>query len=373
MVSIYELALARIHGIGPRTAIELLKHIGSAEELFRMSRSDLQIIFPAKERTINDILNKTMFARCEQELNFITKYNIRSYFIAQPSYPKRLKNIPDAPVCLFIDGKGDVDRKHVVSIVGSRKATDYGRIMTNEIVNELKNIDDVIVVSGLAYGIDSASHRQSLSCDIPTFAVLGHGLDRVYPREHFALSQQMKEKGGLISEFFTQTPVSPYTFPQRNRIIAGLCDLVIVVEAAKRGGALITARLANDYNRDVLAVPGRCGDIYSEGCNFLIETNRANILSSPKSIEKLMFWEQVPQQVTNIAETIQQIKTDTKTDNLKGKQKTVYSILKGKGELDIDTLAIESNISVYELSALLLELELEDYVISKPGKVYKAL
>lgn len=376
MVNIYELALARTTGIGPRIAIELLKHIGSAEELFKLNRNDLQTIFKTKHKTIDSILNKTMFPICEQELNFITKYNIHSYFLTDNSYPQRLKDIPDTPICLFVDGKGDLNKKHIVSIVGSRQATDYGRMMTDAIVRELKSFGDIAIISGLAYGIDSMAHRQSLSNNIPTFGVLGHGLDMIYPKDHYTLSQQMKENGGLITEYFSHTPITPYNFPQRNRIIAGLSDLVIVVEAAKTGGALITARLANDYNRDVLAVPGRCNDKYSEGCHFLIESNRANILSSPKSIAKLMMWDDVPQQISNTIETLRKdspVTIDAKADNLKGRQKKIYSTLKEKGELDIDTLAIETNISVFELSALLLELELEDYVRSKPGKVYKAL
>lgn len=372
MVTIYELALARTPGIGPRIAIELLKHLGSAEALFKLNRQDLQTIFKAKNRTIDSIVNKSMFATCEQELNFIAKYNLRSYFITNDSYPHRLQNIPDAPICLFVDGKGDLEKRHVVSIVGSRKATDYGRMMTEEIIQELRHFNDITTVSGLAYGIDSMAHRQSLANDIPTFGVLGHGLDMIYPKEHYNLSQQMKEKGGLVTEYFSHTPISPYNFPQRNRIIAGLSDLVIVIEAAKTGGALITARLANDYNRDVIAVPGRYNDKYSEGCNFLIESNRAHILSSSKSIAKLMMWEEVPQQINHLVQTIVENKQDSKADRLQGKQKTIYSTLKQKGELDIDTLAIETDISVYELSALLLELELEDYVVSKPGKIYKA-
>ncbi|MDY6381300.1 MAG: DNA-processing protein DprA, partial [Synergistales bacterium] len=175
MVNIYELALAKTPGIGPRMAVELLNHIGSAEELFRLNRNDLQAIFKSKYKTIDSILNKTMFATCEKELNFVEKYNIRSYFFTDDSYPQRLKNIPDAPICLFVDGKGDLNGKHVVSIVGSRQATDYGRMMTDAIVRELKSFGDIAIISGLAYGIDSMAHRQSLSNNIPTFGVLGHG------------------------------------------------------------------------------------------------------------------------------------------------------------------------------------------------------
>lgn len=370
MVNIYELAYSKIHGIGSKTALDLLSMVSSPENLFSLNRKDLQAIFKNREKTIDDILNKTMFRRCEQELNFLEKNNIRSYFVTHSSYPQNLKQIPDPPICLFVDGKGDLNSKHIVSIVGSRRATPYGQSMTEQIVQELKKMD-VIVVSGLAYGIDSASHRTALKCDIPTFAVLGHGLDRIYPSEHYNLAQSMKEQGGLISEFFTGTNVSPYTFPQRNRIIAGLSDLVIVVEAAKKGGALITARLANDYNREVFAVPGRIGDKYSEGCNFLIYSSRAHILSSLTNIASLMSWP-IEERIVFESVTTEETKND-KADSLSEKQKTIYLTLKKNGEMDIDTLAFECKISVNELSAFLLELELEDFVLSKPGKVYKAL
>ena len=207
MVNIYELAFSKIYGIGPKTAVNLLEHISSPEELFAMTRKDLQAIFHQREKIIDDIINRTMFRRCEQELNFLEKYNIRSYFVTHASYPKNLKNIPDPPICLFVDGRGEFNNRKIVSIVGSRRASPYGQYMTEQIVQELKKMG-VTILSGLAFGIDSASHRAALKNDMPTFAVLGHGLDRIYPSEHYNLAQSMKEQGGLISEFFTGTNVS---------------------------------------------------------------------------------------------------------------------------------------------------------------------
>ncbi|MBR1769003.1 MAG: DNA-processing protein DprA [Bacteroidales bacterium] len=372
MINIYELAFSKIYGIGPKTALNVLNYVGSPENLFSLDRKELQHIFKTRERTINDIINKTMFARCEKELQFIEKFNLRAYFVTNNAYPRRLKNIPDAPLCLFIDGRGDLESKRIVSIVGSRRATDYGIWATERIVETLKQYD-VVTVSGLAYGIDSASHRASLKYDIPTFAVLGHGLDMVYPREHYSLAQQLKERGGLVSEFFTQTAVSPHTFPMRNRIIAGLSDLVIVVESAKKGGSLITARLANDYNRDVMAVPGRITDKFSEGCNFLIESSRAHILSSPSSISRLMGWQKEEKDVFKPLNENPVPEVNSRESTLGKKQSLIYSVLSKRGETDIDTLSVETGISISELSAFLLELELEDFVVAKPGKVYKAI
>lgn len=371
MVSIYELAFTQIYGVGYKTAQEIIKHI-TPEELFSLSKSQLQALFGNKERTINDILSKSMFSRCEQELDFINKFNIHAHFITNDSYPFRLKQIPDAPLCLFVDGNiSNLNNQRIVSIVGSRSNTDYGRYVTEYIVSELKKLN-VCIISGLARGIDAISHKASLSHNIPTFGVLGHGLDMIYPRENFDLAMKMKLQGGLISEYFTKTKPIPYNFPARNRIIAGLSDVVIVVEAAKKGGALITARLANDYNREVIAVPGRLGDIYSEGCNFLIENNRASIFSSLKTFEKVMNWEQVIDTNNNFPQTNEVINVN-KGVNLDGKKKIIYDTLKTKGELDIDNLSIETGMDVSVLSVNLLELELEDYVMAKPGRVYKVL
>jgi DNA processing protein len=366
MVNIYELALTKTYGIGVKSALEILKNLGSAEALFNENEKSLRTIFKTRERTINEILHKTMFEQCEKELEFINKYNIRSYFINGNDYPRRLKNIDDPPICLFVQGSGDLEKERVVAIVGSRNATDYGHLMTENIVQEIKKLN-CTVISGLAYGIDSISHRSCIEKHIPTFGVLGHGLDMIYPKEHFDLAQKMKEEGGLVTEYFTKTEPSAFNFPHRNRIIAGLSDLIIVVEAAKTGGALVTTRLANDYNREVLAVPGRYGDKYSEGCNFLIESNRAAIMADTHSISRIMNWEEVP-------ETIELFKKeDNKGKNLKGNEKKVYEIIKARKEINIDDISIASSLALNELSSTLLSLELSDYIVSKPGKIYKVI
>lgn len=367
MVSIYELAFSKIYGVGFRVGNEILKHL-TPEELFTSSRTSLEALFGGRTRTINDILNKTMFAQCERELDFIIKNNVRSTFLTHEDYPTRLKNIPDAPFCLFVAGRGNLNANRMVAVVGSRNNTEYGRQMTETIVEELQKLN-AVVVSGLAYGIDAISHRAALNRNIPTFGVLGHGLDTIYPKDNWELSQQMQETGGLVTECFTNTMITRFNFPQRNRIIAGLCDVVVVVEAAKKGGALLTARLANDYNREVVAVPGRFGDEYSEGCNFLIESNRAHILSSVKAIAKLMDWNE---RVTEVSLFTNE-ENISKGNELKGPKHKIYKTLKIKGEMDIDSLSVELSMGVNDLSAFLLELELEDYVMAKPGRVYKAL
>ncbi|MBR1626107.1 MAG: DNA-processing protein DprA [Bacteroidales bacterium] len=366
MVDIFQLALTKVSGIGSRTAQELIKHIGSARELFEMNEKDLRLIFKNKEKTIQDIISKQMFDLCEKEMEFMQKYNIRSYFFTDKDYPSRLQQIPDKPLCLFVQGNGSLEYPRVVSVVGSRNYSDYGRLMTEQIIEELQSLG-VIVISGLAYGIDSIAHVCCLNRNIATFAVMGTGMDSIYPKEHFALSQQMLSQGGLVTEYFTKTRPNPYNFPARNRIIAGLSDAVIVIEASKTGGALLTAKLANDYDREVFAVPGRMNDKNSEGCNFLIESDRANILSDVSIIGKIMSW-------NKHSNTTSLFRPETdKGKSLTGLEKKIYYYLKENGEKDIDTLLIDMQTNANDLSSALLNMELCDVIISKPGRIYKAL
>ena len=367
MVDIFQLALTKTAGIGTKTAQAIIEHLGSARALFEMTENDLRQIFKNREATIQSILSKSMFAICERELEFMQKYNIQSYFFTDEDYPSRLKQIPDKPICLFTQGTGNVEYPRIAAVVGSRKCSDYGRYIVEQVTDELQQLG-AIVISGLAYGIDSIAHTSCLNKNIPTFAVMGTGFDRIYPREHFSLAQKIQEQnGGLITEYFTKTQPLPTNFPARNRIIAGLSDIVIVVEASKKGGALLTAKLANDYDREVVAVPGRIDDINSEGCNFLIESNRSHILSNMSIIEKVMSWDK-----NDTSHSIYE-KSKDKGSDLSGLEKRIYYKLKEKGELDIDTLLIEMGVSTNELSSALLNMELCDVIMSKPGRIYKAL
>ncbi len=369
MVDIYQLSLSKTYGIGPRTAKVLMEHLDSAKDLFEMSEKDLRAIFKTREQTIQDILSRKMFNTCEKELEFLNKYNINSFFFTDEDYPIRLKQIPDCPICLFVQGdKQTLEYPRIVAVVGSRKCSDYGKEVVSGVVEELKELG-AVVISGLAYGIDAMAHSYCLNLNIPTFAVMGTGLDYIYPRENFEIAKRLIESnGGLITEYFTNTPPIAPNFPARNRIIAGLSDMVIVVEASKTGGALLTARLANDYNREVLAVPGRINDKNSEGCNFLISSQRATIYSAKESIEKIMSWNK--HKTTH--SLFEQDDTDKGT-NLLGIDKKIYYTLKQEGEMDVDTLLIKTGLTSNELSSSLLNLELCDVVLSKPGKIYKAL
>lgn len=368
MANIYDIAFANIYGVGPAVAREIMENYSSTEELFSESRKCLEAIFKNRTRTIDDILNKTMFAKCEKEMEFMEKYNIRCFFFKDSDYPKKLLQIPDMPICFYYQGTNDLKTDRMIAVVGTRNATKYGKEITEQIVSELKHYN-VGIVSGLAYGIDTAAHHRSIMEDIPTFGVLGHGLDMIYPKQNFDIAKTMIEKGGLITEFMTETKPIPQNFPRRNRIIAGLCDATICVEAAKKGGALLTADLANQYNREVFAVPGRIGDNYSEGCNYLIRTTRANILHNVTDIAELMNWDE-----GNQLSLFKEEKTNAQLKmlaNLSKDEKSIYEYIAGKKEANIDDISIECSLNPSILAGCLLNLELEGIIKCLPGKMYR--
>lgn len=362
MTTIYDIAFANIHGIGPSTAKEILKIYGSAEEFFNESKSNLEKIFKTKTKTINDIVNKTMFNRVEKEMEFMQRYNIKCLFFNNDDYPKRLLELPDNPICLYVQGNCDLNMERMVGVVGTRNPTDYGVEQCQKIVSFLKEYN-VGIVSGLAYGIDSVSHRQSIKEDITTFAVLGHGLDIIYPKDNHGLALEMMNNGGLVTEFMTSTKPEKYNFPRRNRIIAGLCNCLIVVEAAKKSGSLVSADLAMQYNREVFALPGRLGDVYSEGCNYLISSQRANIIHDTKDIIGIMNWD------TNKPSLVKN--KPTKPSRLSNQESIVYDIIEKKDEIHIDDIGLECSLSSSVLASCLLNLELGGIIRCLPKKTYK--
>ena len=334
MASIYDIAFANIHGIGPIMAKEIMQIYSSTEEFFNESRSNLEKIFKTRTKTINEIVNKTMFEKAEKEIEFMEKYKIECLFFKDEKYPKRLLELPDNPICFYFQGNQDLNMNRMIGIV-----------------------------SGLAYGIDAISHRQSIKEDIPTFAVLGHGLDMIYPKENHDLALEMTKNGGLITEFMTGTKPEKYNFPKRNRIIAGLCDCIIVIEAAKKSGSLVTADLSNQYDREVFALPGRVGDVYSEGCNYLISSQRANIIHATKDIIEIMNWD------TNTPKVAK--KEPKKPTHLSKDESIIYDIIAQKEEIHIDDISLDCAINPSVLASCLLNLELEGIIRCLPKKTYK--
>ncbi len=362
MSTLHKIALTFIKSIGPVTAKNLLAYCGSAEKVFSASRKQLLQIPGIGEKTVDAILGTNALTRAAEELIFVEKHAIEVLFFSDENYPKRLKNCIDSPILLYFKGKANLNHTRIISVVGTRNATDYGRNLCRQLAEVLAPYN-VLIVSGLAYGIDVTIHKECISNHIPTVGILGHGLDRLYPQLHKSVAQKMVLNGGLLTEFPILTNPDRQNFPQRNRIIAGIADATIVVEASLKGGALITAEIANSYNKDVYAFPGRTNDLFSEGCNFLIKTNRAGLINNANDLIYYLGWD----------DTVKQNKMQWQTTlhlNLTVNEQKVVDLLKN-GQLSIDDLSIALNIQQSKLAIIILTLEMQSIIVSLPGKVYK--
>jgi len=348
--------------VGSVLARNLLSYCGDAEEVFKAKSKHLAHIPGIGPKTLEFLKNHSALVRAEQELNFIEKYKISTFFLSDDAYPKRLRNCADAPVILYFKGNADLNANKIISVVGTRNATDYGKELCKILIGDLK-VHQPVIISGLAYGIDGAAHKESLKLEVPTVGVLAHGLDRIYPAQHRSIAEKMLECGGLITEFMSGTIPDRENFPKRNRIIAGLADLTIVVEANIKGGALITAELANSYNRDVFAYPGRVNDEFSQGCNFLIKTNRANLITKVADLEYMMGWTRNPELPLKAQLSL--------PINLTEEEQLIADVLMEKGSLAVDDLAILTGFQQSRLALTVLGMEMQGTIISLPGKVYK--
>lgn len=362
--SLYQIALTQIRGVGVVHARNLMKFIGDEEALFKDSDRKLENIPGITKRLISEIKNPQVLRRAEEELEFVIKNNIRLLFFTEENFPQRLANCVDAPILLYAKGECEFNREKVISIVGTRNATRYGQDLCEEFVQDIgENFPDVQIISGLAYGIDICAHRAALQNGLSTVAVLGHGLDRIYPYLHRQTAVEMIENGALLTEFPSKTNPDGHNFVRRNRIIAGMADAVIVVESRERGGSLITADIANSYFKDVFAMPGRINDRMSKGCNRLISDNKALLLQSSKAFFSYMGWEKD----CNNIESKQQELFQTLSEN----EKRVYNNLSQNGSGQINRLAIDLNMPLSELLMTLLELEMKELVKALPGGVYQ--
>ena len=361
MSLLHKIALTLIAKVGHVTARNLLDQFGSAEAIFKAKKKSLMEIPGIGTTTADQILNSDALKRAAEQLKFIEKHNVQVLFIQDDNYPRRLRECFDAPMLLYYKGTADLNHRRIVSIVGTRRATNYGKELCRQLA-EVLSAYDVLIVSGLAYGIDVTAHKESLQFGIPTVGVLGHGLDRLYPAVHKAVAQKMVHNGGLLTEFPLQTIPDRENFPKRNRIIAGLADVTIVVEATSKGGALITAELANSYDRDVYAFPGRTTDEYSQGCNFLIKTNRAGLINHAMDLVYYMGWEEAHQ--PNFPPQVQM------PFGLNSEETQVVEMLKISPAL-IDEISAKINITQSKLAIHLLNLEMQGILTTLPGKIYK--
>ena len=361
MSLVHKIALTLIKNIGSRQAKKLLLAFGDAEAVFSAKKNALLKIEGIGEKIASSIINTDALLRAEKQLAFIEKHKIEVLFYTDANYPKRLRNCYDAPILLYFKGKINFNQKRVVSIVGTRNATPYGKELCKKLIETLLPYN-VLIISGLAYGIDVTAHKESLNCQIPTVGVLGHGLDRVYPTAHADVARNMVANGGLLTEFLPGTNPDKENFPKRNRIIAGLCDVLVVVEASSKGGALITADIANSYSRDVYAFPGRTNDEYSAGCNFLIKTNRAGLINHPKDLIYYLAWEEESTKKKEI-----QVQLPL---NLTEIELQIVGVLKNNS-MSVDELSSTTNLLQSKLAMALLTLEMQGIVITLPGKRYQ--
>jgi DNA processing protein len=360
----YQIALSLIPGVGGITAKKLISYCGGVEAIFREKKAALIKIPGIGENLAKSLLTERAFDRAEKEMLFIEKHRIKTHFFLDKDYPVRLKHCEDGPILIFVKGEARLNAQKVVGIVGTRSITDYGREKCMALVEGLV-AHNALVVSGLAYGVDACAHKKALEVGLETVAVLGHGLDRIYPPLHQQLARKIVGHGALLTDFLTETKPDRENFPKRNRIIAGLCDALIVIEAADSGGALITANIANSYNRDVFALPGRTTDPYSKGCNILIKTNKANLLESVADLEYIMGWELKKDQKKAIQPAL--------FTELDADEEKLVDFLRKNPEAGIDFIVANVGFTVSKTSALLLGLEFKGILKPLPGKVYKLL
>jgi DNA processing protein len=361
MSLIHKIGLTLIQSVGHAHAKKLLDHFGSAESVFKAKKKQLMKVNGIGMAISSLILESNALEEAKKQVSFIEKHKIQVLFYTDKNYPQRLKHCPDAPVLLYYKGNADLNHHRIISVVGTRRATSYGRQLCQQLAETLAPYN-VIIVSGLAYGIDVASHKESLQQNIPTIGVIAHGLDRIYPALHKQVAQKMVLNGGLLTEFLPGTNPDKENFPKRNRIIAGLADATVVVEAALKGGALITADIANSYDRDVFAFPGRTNDLYSEGCNFLIKTNRAALINHSKDLLYYLGWDDVLPERKECQIGL--------TSNLSKDEQHIVNVLEGV-ELSVDQLATRSAVSQSKLALHLLNLEMKGILVALPGKIYK--
>lgn len=356
---LFELALILIDGIGPVMARQLITHCGSAEAVFKESNQRLSKLQGVGPATLKALRTAQTHQRAEEEIRTMEKLGIRAVLLGDPKYPSRLRYCEDSPMVLFYKGDELPLPERMISVIGTRGITPYGMQSCKKIIEELAHYQPVIA-SGLALGVDTVAHKTALDCGLKTIAVLGHGLDRVYPAENRQLAEKICQQGNLFSEIFTGSQPDRQNFPMRNRIVAGMSQATIVIESGIKGGSMITANLAFDYNRDVIAVPGRITDKSFEGCNKLISTNRASVFTSTDDLVNYLGWNDQP-----AAPVQRALFTDLNAD-----EELIVNYLRTHEKAGQDMMGLDLGINSGKMNALLLSMELKGIVQALPGKRY---
>ena len=359
---LYQVALTLVPNIGDVHAKALINIFGDAQSIFKAKKKDLEIIEGIGTVRAKSIKEFTDFSSSETEIKFIEKFKIAPLFITDDNYPRRLLNCYDSPALLYYRGNADLNTARVISVVGTRNNSDYGKLVCEKFIEGLQS-ENILVVSGLAFGIDTIAHKTALKNNLLTVAVLAHGLDRIYPQQNKTLAKEITAQGGLLTDFISNTNPDKQNFPKRNRIVAGMCDAVVVIESGKKGGSLITAELGNGYNKDVFAIPGRTNDTKSEGCNYLIKNNKAALINSADDFLEMMNWKAT-------------VKPSTKKQRelfieLTPDEKIIVDILQQQESIQIDELYFKTGLSSSAVATALLMLEMQNVIICLPGKLYK--
>ncbi len=360
----YLLALQKVKNIGDISAKKLLKHFGSAKAVFEAAKRNAIDVMDVGVVMISSLKKFDDWQKVETELKYIEQNNIQAISIFDESYPYKLQHAPDGPILFFYKGQDVLNQSKIISIVGTRNITSYGKRMVAEIIEDLADYKPVII-SGLAYGVDVEAHLNALKNDLPTVGVLGHGFQRIYPAIHRKVADRMLDQGGLLTEFWHTDTVDRNNFLKRNRIVAGLSEATIIIESGAKGGSLVTADIANSYNRDVFAVPGRAADIFSQGCNNLIKQNKAALLTQAQDIIDMLGWELMPAVTKN-----RQLNLFV---DLTGEEQKIFDLLQDKGKMALDDIALDLQMPVSKTAQVLLNMELKNIITGLPGKFFEIL
>lgn len=369
----YTMALTRLTNFNYQQALELYRAVGSAQLLYEHRNEIGDIIKDASPKLMEALKDwDEPMRRAECEMRFMEEHRIRALTLNDDDYPQRLTECPDAPIILYYKGQADLNQERIVSLVGTRRMTTYGQDLIRRFIADLRQqCPEVLIVSGLAYGVDICAHREALAHGYPTVGVLAHGLDQIYPYRHRETAAEMVNHGGLLTEFMTQTNADKPNFVRRNRIVAGMADSVVLVESAAKGGGLITAEIAQSYARAVFAFPGNVGQMYSEGCNNLIRDNGAGLISNADDFVKAMGWPTVK----DMPLFSQSFGSDvgSQIPNLTPEERQVVSLLQQTNDLQLNIITVKTGIPIGRLTALLFQLEMKCVVKPLAGGMYHLL
>ena len=361
---LYVLALQRVKGVGDINAKKLISHCGSAKNVLKEKRKTLEKINGIGAFTTKHLFDASNLIEAEKELKYIQKNNISTFYFEAENYPEKLKHCIDAPILIFKDGNFNLENRPIISIVGTRKITSYGRDFCEKLISEIKQYNPIIV-SGFAYGVDICAHKAALKNNLTTIGVLAHGFEEIYPKSHKKYVSEINKNGGFFTDFWHNDKLIRENFLKRNRIVAGISEATIIIESAEKGGSLVTADIANSYSRDVFAVPGRNTDNLSKGCNDLIKRNKAAILTSSQDLVEMLNWD-----VENKKEHFIQKQLFIELDET---EQLVYDFLVDEGKELLDVISLSCELPIYKTTTILFNLEMKGVVKPLPGKLFEAI